>query len=251
MLITSELREDGFGSQFQTLICSIIYIENTGNTFVYTDINSIEHTTNTKNNSYNDIIEYMNIKKNYINLSQIDNKEDVQICTIHNAYNTIESNIEYYYNTPAFNKLKQFFYKDKFNKFDNNYINVCVHIRKFNSSDPVDCLYENGQPSWRFINNSYFLDRIKNIREKYYYKNLKFHIYSQGNIDDFKEFIANDTILHLNTSIIDTFNDLVFADILVTSPSALSYVAALLSEGEIHYKAYHHRPRQHWHIYYS
>lgn len=34
------------------------------------------------------------------------------------------------------------------------------------------------------------------------------------------------------------------ADILIISPSSLSYVAALISDGEIYYKPFWHKPRK-------
>ena len=39
---------------------------------------------------------------------------------------------------------------------------------------------------------------------------------------------------------------MVSAEILVTSPSSLSYIAALISDGEIYYKKFWHNPRKNW-----
>ena len=43
MYYTNEPRTDGFGAQFQTLICSIVYCELMNYDFVYTNIKHIEH----------------------------------------------------------------------------------------------------------------------------------------------------------------------------------------------------------------
>ena len=66
------------------------------------------------------------------------------------------------------------------------------------------------------------LDKIKHIRENY--NNPLFHIYSEGNINNFKEYINNDVILHINENIVDTFTGMVFADILIMSRSSFSYM---------------------------
>ena len=90
------------------------------------------------------------------------------------------------------------------------------------------------------------LQMIINIREKYKHKDLQFHIYSQGNIQDFDYFISNDTIFHINEDLTNTFIGLVVADILVTSASSLSYSAALISDGEIYYLPFWHPPLDNW-----
>ena len=53
-------------------------------------------------------------------------------------------------------------------------------------------------------------------------------------------------MLHLNDDVDNSFIGMVAADILVTSPSSLSYVAALISDGEIWYKPFWHPPLKHW-----
>ena len=56
----------------------------------------------------------------------------------------------------------------------------------------------------------------------------------------------NDVIFHLNEDIGKTFTGLVSADILVISPSSFSYTAALISDGEIYYKKFWHKPKSNW-----
>ena len=45
---------------------------------------------------------------------------------------------------------------------------------------------------------------------------------------------------------IDTFMGMVNSDILVTSASSFSYIAAFLNEGEIYYKKFWHPPMEKW-----
>ena len=84
------------------------------------------------------------------------------------------------------------------------------------------------------------------IREKYKDKEILFHIYSQGNLLNFRDFANSDVYFHINDDIIDNFICMVSADILVISPSSLSYVAALISDGEIYYKKFWHNSKKDW-----
>ena len=96
------------------------------------------------------------------------------------------------------------------------------------------------------IGDEYFLNIIKTIREKYPKNSLCFHIYSQGNNTDFQCYKNDDTILHINENIFDSFLGMACSDVLVTSPSSLSYVAALLSDGKIYYKKFWHTHKNNW-----
>ena len=63
---------------------------------------------------------------------------------------------------------------------------------------------------------------------------------------NFKDITNSDVYFYLNHDIIESFIGMVSADILVVSPSSLSYVAALISNGEIYYKKFWHNPRKNW-----
>ena len=75
---------------------------------------------------------------------------------------------------------------------------------------------------------------------------MLFHIYSQGDIDNFSLYMNENVELHINEDIKKTFIGLVYADILVMSPSSFSYAAALLNNGIIIYKPYHAKPKKEW-----
>ena len=85
--------------------------------------------------------------------------------------------------------------------------------------------------------------------EKYKDKDILFHIYSQGNIRNFIDLDNDNVMFYINYDIIETFKGLVSAEALVTSPSSLSYVAGLISDGEIYYKRFWHKPRNNWIIF--
>ena len=125
--------------------------------------------------------------------------------------------------------------------FNNNKTNIAVHIRREN-------IHDKGRAGERITTpNKYYLNVMNNIRNKYNdKKELLFHIYSQGDINNFKILDNNDVIFHLNEDIGKTFTGLVSADILVISPSSFSYTAALISDGEIYYKKFLHKPKSNW-----
>ena len=56
--------------------------------------------------------------------------------------------------------------------------------------------------------------------------------------------------LHLNEPLSKVYTDMLAADVLIMSPSSLSYTAALLSKGDIWAPAtFWHLPQPHWHLY--
>jgi hypothetical protein len=92
---------------------------------------------------------------------------------------------------------------------------------------------------------------IKQLFE--HYPNTIIHIYSQltnnkSEFDIYKSINPDKIILHLDEDIVSTFVSMVYADVLVTSPSSLSYNAAILSDNEIYYIPYCSPPLSHWNI---
>jgi hypothetical protein len=249
MYLTNTLRKDGFGAQFQSVLFNLLYSEVTGNTFVYTDIIDIASITDVAENNENtldEVVDYMCIKQNYINYDTIKNKVIVEKLDINPTLRLVEKDIDNIFRSESFLKYKRHFYKNKVNRFDSKYINVAIHIRRLSRYDKENNLYEAVRHG---TSNLYYLDKMNSIRFMYEGKPLRFHIYSQGNINDFNELVADDVIFHLNEKILDTFTDLVFADILLTAVSSFSYTAALLSNNEIWYLTFWHTPLKSWKVF--
>jgi hypothetical protein len=138
--------------------------------------------------------------------------------------------------------IKLNFWKNKErNHFKNDRLNVAVHIR---TNNKVDIQLD----GFRVTPLQYYFNIINNIREKY--RNSKklplFHIYSQYKFHDYKLYNNNDIYYHLNENMFDSFIGMVAADILVTSKSSYSYIAAILSDGEIYYNPFWHPPKNSW-----
>ena len=223
---TNYTDNDGFGSQYQKILQTYIFCKIHKLNFLYTPINILEH-------NYDNDPDYINKIENFINL-----KDNIENDTDHKAkqinYGQIvmkwfESNIDVACNSEHMDFIKKCFWENKEKDiFKNNKINVAVHIRRMNSIDVG--LGHNSSVGGRSIGDEYFLNIIKTIREKYPKNSLCFHIYSQGNNTDFQCYKNDDTILHINENIFDSFLGMACSDVLVTSPSSLSYVAALLSD---------------------
>tara|TARA_B100000795_G_scaffold107079_1_gene79083 strand:+ start:554 stop:1309 length:756 start_codon:yes stop_codon:yes gene_type:complete len=227
---------DGFGAQYQQLITAYVVCSIHNEKFVYTSRNKMEHNYDNNPGFLKQIEDLMNIKNNIEN--NINNQAKIVQYTI--LRNWFEKNIDMACDSKYFKQIKSYFWQNKErNVFKNDKINISVHIRRPNSDDTQWHCRE-------IIPHSYYLNIMSVIREKYKNKHLLFHIYSQGGLEDFKIYENIDVTLHINEQLSKTFIELVAADILVTSPSSFSYVAALLSDGEVYYKKFWHNPRKEW-----
>jgi hypothetical protein len=232
-------RSDGFGSQFQNILWCIIYSDLNGYTYIHRKIEDMEHNYDNDSLFLNKIEELMNIQNHYTmyNVNKNENITVLNDCLT--IYPFIEKNIDICLKSNSMLRLKNIFWENKEkNHFKNGKINIAVHIRRQNQHD--------GRNARKEISDLYYLNVINYIREKYSEKNIEFHIYSQGLIEKFKCYENKDTIFHLDESISNTFIGLVAADVLVTSSSSLSYIAAWLSDGEIYYQPFWHPPSKDW-----
>lgn len=235
---TTEISTDGFGGQYQRIIQAYIYCKLHNLNFVYDKFKNVEH-------NYENDTEYTNKLENLINLKgNIDNLDENMYCERlinRNVSKYFEQNIDKCCENEHLEFIKKCFWENKNkNFFNNNKFNVAIQIRRANSHD-------RGQAGERATTpNNYYLNLMNSIREKYKDKNILFHIYSQGNIKDFVDLNNVDVYYHLNDNIFDTFIGMVASEVLVISPSSFSYIAALISDGEIYYKRFWHNPRRNW-----
>jgi hypothetical protein len=263
--ITNLLRpDDGFGENYKYLIYSLMYAEFNKCEFVYTPFKVMRH-------NYNDDPEYINKKEKMINcIDALKSKiEDVTPRTL-NIFDLLQfyhQNVEWCSQSNSLKMLKSLFYLDKVNLYDTSVMNIAIHIRRINPHDyiVVDQNSKDRVPMrdnlfQEILNNpitaiqlpgmdvprDLYINVIQQLEQSY--PNAKFHIYSQGSVNDFKVFEKDNTMLHLNECLETTFQQLVFADILVTSPSSLSYVAGLLSNNIIYYVQCLNPPLPHWNI---
>lgn len=235
--VTIVKRGDGFGALYQNIIYAILYAEACGLTYVHKPIESIAHNYDNEPGFVSNLETLMNIQDYYKNTNNDKVESELELDNRY-MYWYIEQNIDKYANGNSIKIIKDLFWENKNkNFFNNNNLNVAVHIRRPNIED--------NRIEGANTPDTYYLNVIQTIRNKYD-KNLLFHIYSQGDIANFKCFINDDVVFHLNENICDTFIGMVAADIFVMSASSFSYSAALVSDGIIYYLPFWHPPLQKW-----
>jgi hypothetical protein len=239
MLLTNDLREDGFGAQYQSIIWTIVFAEVKGDTFLYSDIIRMHNPEKNTNDFLEKAIDCMNIKGNY---PQVDSVGGVTIYAPKwpYFYKEIEYDMERFHDSISFQKIKYLYYKNKVSPFKNDVINIAVHVRR-----PNKC---NIRLEGSDTPDEYYLNCMRLVYEKYKQENKEclFHIYSDGNEESFQNYKVFPVEFHLDEKTFESFNGMVFADALIISASSYSYVAALLSNGMIIYKPFWHPPRKHW-----
>jgi hypothetical protein len=239
---------DGVGSQFLTIIRAIIYSEMHGMNFVYTEptwenIYSKEEAS--------DLNKMLNIKGNYP-----DADPSTEIINRQDTYYFIDSNIDVCQQSPSMQRIKKLFFENNSSSFCDGF-HVVIHIRRPSKNPNLDIPMTNTcggevkhitdftiDQTDRFTSDGHFLNIIDSIRKKH--SNAVFHICSDGRTELFANFVADDTILHINEPVTQTFRMMVFANILVTSKSTFSYTAALFNPNEIVYTRCWHSPETHW-----
>jgi len=235
MFITNIPANDGFGSQFQNIISYILIADVRGYQFIYTPLIAVEHNYDNDPEFINQLESLMNIKNHY----PVIGSNQINIFIGDPKKNYLDEDIKKYANLDSLQKIKNIFWENKNrNHFNNGCVNVAVHVRRPNICD--------NRIEGTDTSDQYYFTVINKIRE--IYPDAKFHIYSQGSIENFLNYCADDTVLHINESIENTFIGLVASDVLVMSASSFSYVAALLHDGIVFYHSFWHPPLGHWFI---
>lgn len=120
---------------------------------------------------------------------------------------------------------------------------IALHVRR---GDLVEMKKSNAK-AWRprWLDNVYFVRVVASIQEALGSRPSEVHIYSEGEQEDFPEMtVWQSVVWHLNEDLKQTWHGFVTADVLVTSPSSLSYHAGFLNEGVkiAVYPWWHHIP---------
>lgn len=235
-LYTNYNGKEGLGAIYQKIIETYCFCKYNNIKYVYRPPTDMEHNYDNEPTFIINIENVMNLKMNIDNDTEniaevIDFGKHVQ--------GWFDNNIDIICNGPHLSFIKKIFWENKDKcVFKNDKTNIALHVRRPNQHD--------NRIEGANTPDAYYLNIMDNIRTKYNNNNLLFHIYSQGDDSNFEIYKGSDVQLHLNEDICSTFIDLVGADILVTSASSLSYIAAIISDGEIYYKSFWHKPRKEW-----
>jgi hypothetical protein len=232
--------KEGFGAHYQTIIYTILYAGFNEMEYAHVSLNTIGHNYENEPDFLEKANDCMNIETNYINIVDVDECNIVEKPHLYTIINFIEDNIgTVTNNNPVFNKIKECFWNNKEKDvYKNNKINIAVHIRRPNKED---CRIEGADTI-----DEYYLRVMNHIREKYNNNELLFHVYSQGNLELFECYKNTDVVFHIDENVFDTFVGLVGANILVTSKSSFSYIAAFISDAEVYYLPFWHKPKPNW-----
>lgn len=234
--ITSSSRTDGFGAQYQQILAVILYAEHKNMKYAHRQFSQVEHNYNNDDSFLENIEKLINLRDNYQDYSKIPS-EDITEIGAPEIYHDFDRRIDEYLESESIQNIRRIFWSNKDRDvFKNTFLNVAVHVRRPNSHD--NRLEGADTP------DSYYLNAINHIRNNY--SNVRFHIYSQGDEKDFEVYKADDTELHLNTELSETFTQMVGADVLVMSRSSLSYAAAMLSTGIVYYLEFWHKKASKW-----
>lgn len=237
--MTNHGLSDGFGSQFQHIICCILIAYKMGHTFVYNPLSIMEH-------NYDNDPAFLEKMENLMNIKPyFTNRNDESLMNKHieswamNAKYTIDANVDAFATDEFLERIKTMFWANKSHDvFKNEKINVAVHIRRPNNHD--------SRIQGADTPDLFYINAMNRIRTEYAGKDLQFHIYSQGDITHFDMYKAEDVVFHIDQDLCSTFIELVASDVLVTSFSSLSYIAGYLTDGVVYYHNFWHPPRSKW-----
>ena len=243
---------DGFGSQFQTVICAIIFSIRDGQQFIYSPLKQVEHNYDGDLTFNERLEELMNVRSHFTNMGDLD-EETQKTVTLFDK-NVIKSkmdwNIQEFISPNMLGIIRNMFWANKDrDHFKNNKKNIAIHIRRPNSFD--ETVLDEHQKQFhsynRYNTDEYFLGVIQKIRDDNKGVELQFHIYSQTNKrSNFDRYVGEDIQLHIDEDICSTFMGLASADILVTSVSSFSYIAGYFNYGTVVYFPFWHKPLSHW-----
>lgn len=254
--VSTQPRLDGFGAQFQNIIFDILFTHAMTPAVQYVFPSNVtrmkfEHNYGNDPTFSDRLIRLMNLNTHYnfktTATAATDTATTTATTTVKRSvifYNGVknyafcETNLTRLLETTGFKSMQQLFFEGKSTPHDAEFYNVAVHVRKYSASD-MRIHRRMNEPT------SYYVNVMRFITAGYKgTKPIRFHIYSQGNVVEFAAFA--EVVMHLDESVEDTFNGLVFADALVTSASSFSYVAAILTHGTVFYKKFWHKPSMKW-----
>jgi hypothetical protein len=262
MYITNKQCQDGFGSQFQHIIACILISMKEKYEFYYTPLQDAEHNYDNDPSYLEKLENLMNIRDFFPTIDAVDDSNKTRITQYEGEEKKmIDADITKYANEENLHRIRVMFWdnkpdRDSFFNYNKCY-NVAVHVRRVNPHD--NKIFQNlnfGQNSsydGRFFNDKYFLNRMATIRQ--WFKNyspdkqIMFHVYSQshGGKHNFDAYSQHpDVMLHIDEDITTTFMGMVSADMLVTSPSSMSYIAGYFNLGVVIASPFWHATLPHW-----
>ena len=253
MFYTNQPRDDGFGSQFLSLVRAILYVEiHLQSSFIVTSP-QLHHIYG---DDASDLESIINLNSIYPNIKDTSTNSQITVVYDSSTYPYAEDNMDHSVNSATMDKIRIAFhnknktkYTSLFDRTDEGVVHVAIHVRRPSLHPNIDTpaqllghdvksmsMEQAASFSVRFIHDERYLCVMKTIREKYKHmgKKCKFYIVSEGKPELFDSFVkSDDVILCVNKSIEESFCTLVYADVLVVSWSAFSYLAAMIKHNDV------------------
>jgi len=170
---------------------------------------------------------------NTLDSLKIDTQGENKLIKIGMPHHILDNNPDLF--DVGMNELRELKKKINLPEFVNNKTNIAIHIRRGDVGTESN--------SDRYTDNNYYVNIINKLNEKY--KGCNIFIFSQGTegFDEFKQ-IQNVKILN-DFDVIETFEYLCNADVLIMAKSSLSYLAALYSNSsDIYMEPFTHWPHK-------
>jgi hypothetical protein len=225
-MYTIKGKTDGFGAQYQSIMSGIAICEYNKCTYLHTPFVKMEHDVN-----INELNAFIGINNNALNEDDFKIRNDIVVeeysRVVHNS-----ATPSIYYTGAVIKKIRDFYYSTEKPKLPD--VDIAIHIRRGDV----------GSGNIRYTGNNIYACIINSLKLKYPTYNIL--IFSEGNIDDFKEFGLDKEHFRLNEDIITTFHSLVCAKILIMSRSCFSYTSAILNENTVYYLDFWHKSLDNW-----
>jgi hypothetical protein len=242
--VTTYFCGDGLGAQYYRILFAMCYAELAGLDFRYSPFQACAH-------NYNGQDGYLEKKEWVVNLRHLfrlpeEGRPMIRL-TDHNVIRFFGDRMAKVETSRALALIRRQFYANKRKEefLDPNGFHIAVHIRRPNPHD--DRIRGSDVP------DAIFRQNVELLRERYAARRPLIHLFSQGEEAEFATlFPEPDIRLHINEDVDTTFCTMAFADVLCTSPSALSYMAGMLSQGDVYYQPYPYGnplPSWNWAVY--
>jgi len=243
---------DGAGSQIGRRISIWAYCKLNNIQYVHNPFFKMEHNYE-KDNLFEDKWEqFFNLGNGELSLDDVDLSE---VETTENMHEFFDKD-----NTPdLYDKVRDDFRKKYFMTekpklvYDENFINVAVHVRR------GDIVGRKWRMRKRGLTDEYYIKIMEKLNEEKTDKPFKFYVFSQNKTakrgfrmkkqgDLFEKYRNLDLKVEL---MIDgcpffDFHHLLMSDILITSKSSFPYIAGLFSKNRVIYSDFWHEPKTYW-----
>lgn len=216
--VTQAAGADGFGSQYQNIVQTMIFAMWHNLSFCVQPISRMDH-------NYDGRAQFLEEVNNLLHLPA--NKGETEAL----------ENKKRWFDSWIINKQNAEFAQKHLHELGKDFLEygvydyAVVHIRRKNRNDNRET----------FLDFKVHCHAMRLVQAKH--PSIKFIVHSQGNENDFKLFQDPRITLRLNEPLNATFPEMVNAKVLIMATSSFSYAAALINNGEVW------APEPWWHAY--